>query len=163
MRIYNGKDSLVCLPLNANQRISIDPHSVSGDFLPTTEFITMVISAYNTDELALIVASSFEINICANIVGAVLYVVQSLDEAISRFAVPKEEKKEEVKIEVPAEKPEEKKCDCENSKCENSKCECEDSCKCEGTKDEDTTQEPEPDPQEEKVVEKPKRNKKKKN
>lgn len=156
MRIYNGKDSLVCLPLNANQRISIDPHSVSGDFLPTTEFITMVISAYHTDELALIVASSFEINICANIVGAVLYVVQSLDEAISRFAVPKEEKKEEVKIEVPTEKPEEKKCDCENSKCE-------DSCKCEETKDEDTTQEPEPDPQEEKVVEKPKKNKKKKN
>lgn len=150
MRIYNGKDSLVCLPLNANQRISIDPHSVSGDFLPTTEFITMVISAYNTDELALIVASSFEINICANIVGAVLYVVQSLDEAISRFAVPKEEKKEEVKIEVPTEKPEEKKCD-----------ECK--CDCEKETIENTTQEPEPDPQEEKVVEKPKKNKKKKN
>lgn len=150
MRIYNGKDSLVCLPLNANQRISIDPHSVSGDFLPTTEFITMVISAYNTDELALIVASSFEINICANIVGAVLYVVQSLDEAISRFAVPKEEKKEEVKIEVPTEKPEEKKCDCEK-------------CDCEKETIEDTTQEPEPDSQEEKVVEKPKKNKKKKN
>ena len=95
MRIYNGKDSLVCLPLNANQRISIDPHSVSGDFLPSTEFITTVISAYDTNELALIVASSFEINICANIVGAVNYVVQSLDEAISRFAIPKE--KEEVK------------------------------------------------------------------
>ena len=104
MRIYNGKDSLVCLPLNANQRISIDPHSVSGDFLPSTEFITTVISAYDTNELALIVASSFEINICANIVGAVNYVVQSLDEAISRFAIPKEEKKEEAK-EVEEKKP----------------------------------------------------------
>jgi len=152
MRIYNGKDSLVCLPLNANQRISIDPHSVSGDFLPSTEFITTVISAYNTDELALIVSSSFEINICANIVGAVLYVVQSLDEAISRFAIPKEEKKEEVKIEVPTEKPEEKKCECET---------CKDSCECENNEIcEETTQE---EPQEEKVVEKPKKNKKKKN
>ena len=98
MRIYNGKDSLVCLPLNANQRICIDPHSVSGDFLPSTEFITMVISAYNTDELALIVASSFEINMCANIVGAVQYVVQSLDEAVSKF-IPKEEKEEPKPVE----------------------------------------------------------------
>jgi hypothetical protein len=114
MRIYNGKDSLVCLPLNANQRICIDPHSVSGDFLPSTEFITMVISAYNTDELALIVASSFEINMCANIVGAVQYVVQSLDEAVSKF-LPKEEVKEETKEEP---KPfEEVNCSCENCSC----------------------------------------------
>lgn len=114
MRIYNGKDSLVCLPLNANQRICIDPHSVSGDFLPSTEFITMVISAYNTDELALIVASSFEINMCANIVGAVQYVVQSLDEAISKF-IPKEEVKEEIKEEP---KPSEGvNCSCENCSC----------------------------------------------
>lgn len=154
MRIYNGKDSLVCLPLNANQRISIDPHSVSGDFLPSTEFITMVISAYDTKELALIVSSSFEINICANIVGAVSYVVQSLDEAINRFAVPKEEKKEEVKIEVPTEKPEEEK--------QFTECDCKGNCK-EESINEDTTQEPEPDPKEEKVVEKPKKNKKKKN
>lgn len=144
MRIYNGKDSLVCLPLNANQRISIDPHSVSGDFLPSTEFITMVIAAYNTDELALIVSSSFEINICANIVGAVNYVVQSLDEAISKFAIPKEEVDEE-------------KHSTECSK--SSECDCNGYCKEENI-NEDTM--PSPDPKEE-VVEKPKKNKKKKN
>ncbi len=126
MRIYNGKDSLICLPLNANQRISIDPHSVSGDFLPSTEFITMVTTSFDTDELALIVASSFEINMCATVLNAVSYVVQSLDEAISRFAIPKEEKKEEVKIEEPKEEEpileqvQEEKC-CE----ENTNCTCE--------------------------------------
>lgn len=144
MRIYNGKDSLVCLPLNANQRISIDPHSVSGDFLPSTEFITMVIAAYNTDELALIVSSSFEINICANIVGAVNYVVQSLDEAISKFAIPKEKGDEEKHY-----------TECSKS----SECDCNGHCKEENI-NEDTM--PSPDPKEE-VVEKPKKNKKKKN
>lgn len=123
MRIYNGKDSLVCLPLNANQRISIDAHSVSGDFLPSTEFITMLIAAYNTNELALIVSSSFEINMCANVVGAVNYVVQSLDEAVKRFAIPKEEKKVEVSIKKtePKVNPEpEEVCVCGNKEtCEN--------------------------------------------
>jgi len=118
MRIYNGKNSLVCLPLNANQRISIDPHSVSGDFLPSTEFITMVISAYDTNELALIVSSSFEINMCANVVGAVNYVVQSLDEAISRFAISKEENIEKtIKIEPITEPLEEEKGCCETCEC----------------------------------------------
>lgn len=161
MRIYNGKDSLVCLPLNATQRISIDPHSVSGDFLPSTEFITMVISAYNTDELALIVASPFEINICANIVGAVSYVVQSLDEAITRFAIPKEEAKKEVKIEEPVKpqttKPEatkkEEHCCCEACECKEVGDGEETCCNC------DVPSET-PQPQEEIVVEEPKPKKK---
>lgn len=94
MRVYNGTNSQVDLPLAGNQRITIPSHSVSGDIMPSTEFLSLLVGSYDYSELALIVSGAFELNLCASVSGSVGFVVQSLDEAIERFA-PKEEKKEE--------------------------------------------------------------------
>ena len=91
MRVYNGTNSQVDLPLAGNQRITIPSHSVSGDIMPSTEFLSLLVGSYDYSELALIVSGAFELNLCASVSGSVGFVVQSLDEAIERFA-PKEEK-----------------------------------------------------------------------
>lgn len=102
MRIYNGKNSQVDLPL-ATQRISIPAHSVSKDFMPNNEFLSLLASSYDDKELALIVSGPYEINMCANIPAIVTLVVQSLDEAVARFnaPLPVEEKKEEEAMPLP--------------------------------------------------------------
>lgn len=89
MRVYNGTKSQINLPLSGTQRITIPAHSVSGDIMPSNEFLSLLVSSYDYNELALIVSGPFEINMCAGISGSVGFVVQSLDEAIERFA-PKE-------------------------------------------------------------------------
>lgn len=90
MRVYNGTKSQVDLPLAGTQRITIPAHSVSGDIMPSTEFLSLLVTSYDYSELALIVSGPFEINLCASVTGSVGFVVQSLDEAIERFA-PKTE------------------------------------------------------------------------
>lgn len=95
MRIYNGTNSQVDLPLAGSQRITIAPKSVSGDIMSSTELLSLLVTSYTTDELALVVSGPFEINQCAQIPTSASYVVQSLDEAIKRFAPKDEEKKEE--------------------------------------------------------------------
>jgi hypothetical protein len=57
--------------------------------MPSNEFLSLLVSSYDYNELALIVSGPFEINMCAGVSGSVGFVVQSLDEAIERFA-PKE-------------------------------------------------------------------------
>lgn len=95
MRIYNGTNSQVDLPLAGSQRITIAPKSVSGDIMSSTELLSLLVTSYTTDELALVVSGPFEINQCAQIPTSASYVVQSLDEAIKRFAPKDEEEKEE--------------------------------------------------------------------
>ena len=96
MRIYNAKDSQICIPLNGSMRINIAPHSVSQDFLGATEFLTMLVTSYDTTEIALIVSGVYELGICANIPTCTNYVVQTLEEALARFnaVLIKDEKKE---------------------------------------------------------------------
>lgn len=89
MRVYNGTKSQINLPLSGTQRITIPAHSVSGDIMPSNEFLSLLVSSYDYKELALIVSGPFEINMCAGVSGSVGFVVQSLDEAIERFQ-PKE-------------------------------------------------------------------------
>ena len=102
MRIYNGTNSQVNLPFVGKERISIEPKSVSGNIGCTNELISLIVTSYTTDELAIVVAGPYELSITSSNPVAVNYVVQSLDEAIQRFA-PKEEPKkvEEVKAEEP--------------------------------------------------------------
>jgi len=109
MRIYNAKDSQICIPLNGSMRINIAPHSVSQDFLGATEFLTMIVTSYDTTEIALIVSGVYELGICANIPTCTNYVVQTLEEALARFNAVLIKDKEEVeeKKEVEEEKPEE--------------------------------------------------------
>lgn len=85
MRIYNGKNSQVDLPLSGSTRVTIAPHSVSKDVMPSEEFLSLVATSYDEDELALIVSGPYEINMCAHIPAVVPLIVQSLDAAIERF------------------------------------------------------------------------------
>jgi hypothetical protein len=103
MRIYNGTNSQVNLPYAGKERISIDPKSVSGNLGITNDLISLIVTSYGADELAIIVAGPYELSMTSSNPVAVNYVVQSLDEAIQRFAVdaPKEEK--EVATPEPAE------------------------------------------------------------
>jgi len=115
MRIYNGTKKALTLPYTGGETLTIPAHQPSGNVLCSSEFLSSVITAYNTDEIAVIASGPFEISACANIPTAVNYVVQSLDEAIARFkpdakakieAEKKAEPKPEPKKEEP--KPEEK-------------------------------------------------------
>lgn len=91
MRIYNGTNSQLDLPLSGTQRISVPPHSVSGDIMPSNEFLSLLVGSFDYSELALIVSGPYEITMCAGVSGSVGFVVQSLDEAIERFAKKEED------------------------------------------------------------------------
>ena len=111
MRIFNGTNSLLTLPLSGNQRLEILPKSVSQEFMGSKEFLSMVVTSLGNDEIAIVVSGVYELNTCANVPTAVNYVVQSLDEAIVRFGIKKktEPKHEECTCEkCRAEKTEEK-------------------------------------------------------
>lgn len=120
MRIYNGKNSQVELPL-ATQRITIGPNSVSKDIMPSVEMLQLISTSFVDTEIALIVSGPSELNLCAGVPACTPLVVQSLDEAIIRFngtasekkedkPVIEEPKKEEAEVEevVPEKKVEEK-------------------------------------------------------
>lgn len=120
MRIYNGKNSQVELPL-ATQRITIGPNSVSKDIMPNVEMLQLISTSFVDTEIALIVSGPSELNLCAGVPACTPLVVQSLDEAVIRFngtapekkeekPVVEEPKKEEVVVEeVPEKKVDEKK------------------------------------------------------
>lgn len=101
MRVYNGTNSQLDLPLSGLQRISIPPRTVSGDVMPSNDFLSLLVSSFDYSEIALIVSGPYEISMCAGVSGSVGFVVQSLEEAIERFA---EKKPEETKsVELPKE------------------------------------------------------------
>ena len=85
MRIFNGTKKALTLPYTGGETLTIPAHQPSGNVLCSPEFLSSVITAYNSDEIAVIASGPFEISACANIPTAVNYVVQSLDEAIARF------------------------------------------------------------------------------
>jgi hypothetical protein len=91
MRIFNGTNSLLTLPLSGNQKLEILPKSVSQEFMGSTDFLSMVVTSLGSDEIAIVVSGVYELNTCANIPTAVNYVVQTLDEAITRFGIKKKE------------------------------------------------------------------------
>ena len=124
MRIFNGTKKALTLPYTGGETLTIPAHQPSGNVLCSPEFLSSVITAYNTNEIAVIASGPFEISACANIPTATNYVVQSLDEAIARFnpdakkvqeiekkKATEEPKKEEPKVEKPKPevKPEEEK------------------------------------------------------
>ena len=100
MRIYNGKNSQVDIPL-ATQRVTIGPKSVSKDLMPSTEMLQLLSTSFDDSEIALIVSGPTELNLCAGVPSCTPLVVQSLDEALVRFnggdvkPEPKPEKKGE--------------------------------------------------------------------
>ena len=101
MRIYNGTNSLVTLPISGMQQIAINPRSVSVDFMGSTDFISMLVTSFDINEVALVVSGPYELSVCATVPTAVNYVVQTLDEAIQRFATPKETETKKVEEKTP--------------------------------------------------------------
>lgn len=99
MRIYNGTKKSMDMPLSGIQRLQIAPYSVSQEFMPNSEFLSLLVSSYDYSELALIVSGAFEINMCSSVSGSVGFVVQSLEEAVERFA-QKDVTPEPTKLEV---------------------------------------------------------------
>ena len=104
MRIYNGTKSTLTLPYAGGANLTIAPKTPSGNILCTNDFISMLITSYTTDEVAIIAAGPFEITACANVPTATNYVVQSLEEAIARFN-PSAKKAEQPKPEPKKEEP----------------------------------------------------------
>lgn len=93
MKLFNATNSVIDLPWG-NQRLSIAPKSFSQDFMGTPDFIKLLTTSYNQEELAILVAGPYELSMCASVPVAVNYVVQSMDEAIQRFGL--KDKEEEV-------------------------------------------------------------------
>lgn len=89
MKIYNGTNSLLNLPLANGRRLVIDPKSVSADFLPTTKMLQMLVSAYSRNDIAFIPAGPNDLTVGATVSTLPAYVANSLEEAVNRFtAVP---------------------------------------------------------------------------
>lgn len=86
MRIYNGKDATINVPLPNGERMSIDGKSISKDFMPSAEFLNMIKTSYDYSEIALIVAGVIEMNLCSSISSVAGFVVNSVGEAVERFA-----------------------------------------------------------------------------
>lgn len=104
MKLFNAKNSLIDLPWGMN-RLSVPPKSFSQDFMGTPDFIQLLVTSYDSTELAIVVAGPYELSMCASVPVAVNYVVQSMDEAIQKFGLGKEEKKPEPEPE-PVKEPE---------------------------------------------------------
>ena len=113
MRLYNATNSLQRIPLNpgqgGTQKLEVSSNAVSVSFIPSPEFISLVVSTFSPEQMALIVSGPFEISMCAKMPVTASYIVQSIDEAIQRFAKPAAPKVvEEPKVEeVPESKVEE--------------------------------------------------------
>ena len=105
MKLFNAKNSLIDLPWGMN-RLSVPPKSFSQDFMGTPDFIQLLVTSYDSTELAIVVAGPYELSMCASVPVAVNYVVQSMDEAIQKFGLGKEEKTEPVVEPEPVKEPE---------------------------------------------------------
>lgn len=101
MRIYNGKKSNLEMPLGNGQKIVVGPQSVSGDFLPSTNFLNMLVTSFDYNEIALIVSGIQELNLCSSVSAAAGFVCHSIAEAVERFA-PKPTNEETEKKTNPA-------------------------------------------------------------
>lgn len=106
MRIFNGTNRRISVPiLGTTQKLELGPMSVSGNILPTEEFLILLTQSFTPDEIAFICAGTYEYNVCAHVNMAVNFTAGSIDEAMSRF-LPKEPEtpiekleKEEAKVE----------------------------------------------------------------
>lgn len=95
MRIYNATDSQLTLPLVGTTQVIAAPKSVSGDFLPTNEFLSLVVSTFDEKEIALIPSGTTDSIMCANMPVTTPLVVQSIEAAIKRFGRSEEDEVKE--------------------------------------------------------------------
>ena len=87
MRIYNAKNSQIDIPLVAGgERLTVESKSVSRDFMPNKDFLSLIVTAFDYNEIALIVSGPFEISMCSQVSCIPGFVVNSLEDAILRFS-----------------------------------------------------------------------------
>lgn len=96
MRIYNGKNANINVPLPNGERLSIDSKSISKDFMPSPDFLNMIKTSFDYSEIALVVSGIIEMNMCSSVSSIAGFVANSIGEAVERFS-PKPEKKVEEK------------------------------------------------------------------
>lgn len=87
MKIYNGTKSVIDLPLANGSRLIVKPKSVSNEFLPTIQFLQMIVMAYSRDDLAFIPSGPSDTAMAANVSTMPGYIANSVEEAIVRFTV----------------------------------------------------------------------------
>lgn len=87
MKIYNGTKSVVDLPLANGSRLVVKPKSVSNEFLPTIQFLQMVVMSYSRDDLAFIPSGPSDTAMAANVSTMPGYIANSVEEAVMRFTV----------------------------------------------------------------------------
>ncbi len=86
MRIYNAKRAQIEMPLSNGTKLVIPGHSISGEFMPNSQVISVFMSSYRPTEVAFVISGPFEISMLSNFAGSGEYVVSSLEEAVARFA-----------------------------------------------------------------------------
>lgn len=92
MRIYNATKSTMNLPLANGSRLIIRPQECSKQFYPTVDMLTLLVSAYSYDDIAIIIDSAAEISMGATVSALPGFVANSLEEAIMKFKKPTESK-----------------------------------------------------------------------
>lgn len=92
MRIFNGTNFNLDIPYTGSLRISIPPKSASKELILTNDTMQLVLGTFSSKEVALIVNSKYEASAYNDCPTLVNYVVESLEEAVSRFyEEPKEQ------------------------------------------------------------------------
>lgn len=86
MRIYNGTNSTMNLPMPNGSRLIIGSKAVSKQFFPTAELLSLLVSAYSRDDIAIMIDSGSEIQMGAVISALPGYIVKDVDEAIERLS-----------------------------------------------------------------------------
>lgn len=111
MRIFNATNSVLTLPLTGNQKLEIQPRSISTEFMGSIGFLTMLVTSFKDDQIAIVVSGPYELNVCANVPTAVNYVVQTLDDALRRFCI-----KNQYYRKLDEEKQKQEACQCDECK-----------------------------------------------
>lgn len=75
------------LPLANKSRLIIRPRSVSNEFLPTVEFLQMMVMSYSRDDIAFIPSGPSDTAMAAQVSTMPGYIANSVEEAVVRFTV----------------------------------------------------------------------------
>lgn len=82
MRLFNATNASIDVPLSHNQRLTIGPFESSGSFMPSADFLSVIVTAFDYGDVYLIVAGPSEYQTCNSVSGASGFVVNSLEEAM---------------------------------------------------------------------------------
>lgn len=85
MRIFNNKAVNLEVPLGNGQFITVPPQGVSGDFLPSTKFLSLMAASFKFEDISLVVNGVLELNACSAVPPCMGFVVYSVSEAVERF------------------------------------------------------------------------------